>query len=119
MLADRGEDLGVIVRIAEQAAKDSIGNRFRRILNQRLGIDRFLKAQTVALGTGAIGRVERKIARLQIVNGMSVLRARQRQRVFQQFALGPLGGIAIGQHVHIHIAVSQGSRLLDGLGNTA
>ena len=119
VLADRGEDLGVIVRIAEQAAKDSIGNRFRRILNQRLGIDRFLKAQTVALGAGAIGRVERKIARLQIVNGMSVLRARQRQRVFQQFALGPLGGIAIGQHVHVRIAVSQGSRLLDGLGNTA
>ena len=50
---------------------------------------------------------------------MSVLRARQRQRVFQQFTLGPLGGIAIGQHVHVHIAVCQGSRLLDGLRNTA
>ena len=117
MFADRGEDLRVIVRIAEQAAKDPIGDRLRRILNQRLGIDRFLKAQTVALGTGAIGCVERKVARLQIVDGVSVLRARQRQRVFQQLALGSLGGIAIGQHIYVHITVGKRRRLLDGLGN--
>ena len=64
VLTDRGEDLGVVVRIAEQASKDPIGNRLRRVLNQRLGIDRFLKAQTIALGTRTIGRVERKVAGL-------------------------------------------------------
>ena len=64
VFADRSKNLRIIVGVAEQAAKDPIGNRLRRVLNQRLGIDRFLKAQTIALGTRTIGRVERKVAGL-------------------------------------------------------
>ena len=48
-----------------------------------------------------------------------MLRARQSQRILQQLTLGSLGSIAIGQHVHVHIAVRQGSRLLNRLGDTA
>ena len=48
-----------------------------------------------------------------------MLRARQGQRILQQLALGPLGSITIGQHVHVYIAMSQRSRLFNGLGNTA
>ena len=48
-----------------------------------------------------------------------MLRARQGQRILQQLALGPLGSITIGQHVHVYIAVSQRGRLLNRLGDTA
>ena len=48
-----------------------------------------------------------------------MLRARQGQRILQQLPLGPLGSITIGQHVHVYIAMSQRSRLFNGLGNTA
>ena len=48
-----------------------------------------------------------------------MLRARQGQRILQKLALGPLGSITIGQHVHVYIAVSQRGRLLNRLGDTA
>ena len=119
MFADRSKNLRIVVRIAKQATKDSVGNGLRGVLDQRLGINGFLKAQAVALRTCAIGSVERKITRLKIVNGVTMLRARQGQRILQQLALGPLGSITIGQHVHVYIAVSQRGRLLNRLGDTA
>ncbi len=48
-----------------------------------------------------------------------MLRARQSQRILQQLALGPLGSIAIGQYVYVHITVRQGSRLFNRLGDAA
>ena len=48
-----------------------------------------------------------------------MLRARQRQRILQQLAFGPLGSVAVGQQVYVHIAVRQRSRLFNGLGDTA
>ena len=48
-----------------------------------------------------------------------MLRARQRQRILQQLAFGPLGSVAVGQQVYVHIAVRQRSSLFNGLGNTA
>ena len=119
VFADRSKNLRIVVRIAKQATKDSVGNGLRGVLDQRLGINGFLKAQAVALRTCAIGSVKRKITRLKIVNGVSMLRARQGQRILQQLALGPLGSITIGQHVHVYIAVSQRGRLLNRLGDTA
>ena len=64
VFADRSKNLRIVVRIAKQATKDSVGNGLRGILNQRLGINGFLKAQAVALRTCAIGSVERKVAGL-------------------------------------------------------
>ena len=119
VFTDRSKNLRVVVRIAKQATKDSVGNGLRGVLDQRLGINGFLKAQAIALRTCAIGSVKRKITRLKIVNGVSMLRARQGQRILQQLALGPLGSITIGQHVHVYIAVSQRGRLLNRLGDTA
>ena len=48
---------------------------------------------------------------------MPVLRASQCQRILQQLALGSLGSVAVGQHVHVHVTVRQCRRLLNGLGN--
>ena len=50
---------------------------------------------------------------------MPVLRARQCQRILQQLALGSLGSVTVGQHVHVHVTVRQCRRLLNGLGNAA
>ena len=48
-----------------------------------------------------------------------MFRARQCQRILQQLALGSLGSVAVGQHVHVHVTVRQCRRLLNRLGNTA
>ncbi len=76
VFADRSKNLRIVVRIAKQATKDSVGNGLRGVLDQRLGINGFLKAQAVALRTCAIGSVKRKITRLQVIDGVSMLRAR-------------------------------------------
>ena len=115
MEAQGAEDLRVVVRFPEEAAEDALLDGEARVLDERLGVDHLLEAQAVALRAGAVGGVEGEVARLQVVDGVPVLGAGERERVGQQVPGRALGGPAVGQQVDGDVAVRELGRLLDGL----
>ena len=118
MRADGGENLRVVVGVTEDRPKDALGNGERGVVDQGLGVHDLAEPQAVAVGAGAIGRVEREVARLQVVDRVPVDGAGQGQRVLQELARHGLGVITVGQEVDAHLAGGQLGRLLDGLNNT-
>ena len=117
VLGECAEDLRVIVRLAEEASEHPLLDGKARILDKRFGVHDLLETETVALGASAIGSVERKIARLQVVDGMPMLRARERKGVHEELALRAFRSVAIGQQVDPHAAMGERRSLLDSLGN--
>ena len=80
---------------------------------QVVDVDDAMDAQTVALGARAIGSVKREIARLQVVNGVAVLGARQGQRVLEQLARA----LPLFHEPHRDVALGQTRGRLYGLGD--
>ena len=70
-----------------RAAKNAFGNGELGVVDECLGIHDLAESQAVAVRAGAVGRVEREVARLQVVDGVAVNGAGKRQRVLQELAL--------------------------------
>ena len=119
MAADGGEHLRVVVGVAEEAAEDAPRDGERGVLDQRLGVHDLAKSQAIAVGAGAVGGVEREVARLEVVHGVAVLGAGERERVAEELAGQALRVVAVGQEVEAHAAGGELGGLLDGLGDAA
>ena len=95
MAAHGREDLWVVVGVAEEASEDATGHGEGRVLDEGLRVHDPAEAQAVAVRAGAVGRVEREVARLQVIHGVAVLGAGERQRVLEQLAGDALGVLAV------------------------
>ena len=97
VFAQRAEDLRIVIGLTKEGAEDAVVHRERRVLDERLGIHDLAETKAIALRAGAVGCVEREIARLQIVDGVAVLGTGERQRVLAAGRPGALGRIAVRQ----------------------
>ena len=113
------QNLRIVIAVAKDAAEHALIYRKRRILDKGLGIDDLLEAQAIALGTRAVRGIEGKIARLQVVDGMAMLRTGKRQGVGKQVPFCSLGRVAVGQQVDLDVIMRELGRLLYALGDTA
>ena len=119
MADDSVQDLGIVVGVAKDRAKDPAGDRQGGVLDQGLGVHDPARTDSVAVGTGAVGGVEGEVARLQVIDGVTVLGAGQGQGVLEELALGALGGISVRQEVEAHAAFGQAGGGLHCLGYAA
>ena len=119
MQAQRMQNLRIVVAVAKDAAEHALVHRKRRILDKSLGINNLLEAQAIALGTSTIGSIKGEIARLQVIDGVSMLRASERQGIGKQVPFRPFRRIAVGQQVDLHVIVRKLGRLLHALGDAA
>ena len=119
MLENGLENLGIVVRAAEQVAEDALAHRHRRVLDEVLRIDDAPCSEAVAVRAGAIGRVEAEVAGLEVVDGVAVLGACERERVLQQLALRALRRVTSRQQVEAHAARGELRRLLHALRDAA
>ena len=117
VLARRGEDLRPVVRVAEEAAEDAARNGQGRVLDQSRGVHDLAEAQAVAVGAGAVRSVEREVARLQVVHGVAVLRAGERERVLEQLARHALRVVTVGKKPEPHLALRELGGLFHALGD--
>ena len=90
-----------------------------RILDERACIDRLLEAEAIAVRAGAIGCIEREVARLQVVDRVAMDGAREGKRVLQELFRHVLGVFPVGKQEHANLAGGELRRLLDGLGDAA
>ena len=119
MLEHGLEDLRVVVRAPEQVAEDALAHRDRRVLDEVLRVHDAPRAKAVTVRTGAIRRVEAEVAGLEIIDGVAVLGACERERVLQQLALRAFGLVTAGQQVEAHAAGGELRRLLHALRDAA
>ena len=109
------EHLRPIVAHVEDVAQGTVADGLVGRAHQVVDVDDAMDAQTVAFGASAVGGVEREVARLQVVDGVTVLGARQGKRVFEQLA----GALPFLHEPDGDVALSQAGRRLDGLGDAA
>ena len=113
------QNLWIVIAVAKEAAEHALIYRKRRILDKGLGIDDLLEAKAIALGTRTVRGIEGKIARLQVVDGMAVLRTGERQGVGKQVPFCSLRRVAIGQQVDLDVTERMLGRRLYAFGDTA
>ena len=130
VLAHRAQDLGVVVAVLERRER-ALGDRQRGIGHDEARVHLLAAADTQAVGAGAVGRVEREVARLQLVHRVAVLGAREGQREqmlsLPEAARGARGGAAalaeglavVAEHLHEHAPVGQLGGQLHRLGDAA
>ena len=119
VLARRGKDLRPVVRVAEEAAEDAARHAERRVLDQCLGVHDLAEAKAVAIGAGAVGSVEREVARLQVVHRVAMLGAGKRERILQKLARHALRVVAVGKEPEPHLALRELGGLLHALRDAA
>ncbi len=104
MKQHRAHHLRVVVARAERRHSAFL-QRKRFVGNHQAGINLFTAADAQAVGAGAVGGVERKVARLKLGHGMPVLGTGKRQR--EQVLTGgkAAGGARRGNHVGRFLAL--------------
>ena len=107
------EHLRPIVAHVEDVAQGTVADGLVGRAYQVVDVDNAMDAQAVALGARAIGGVEREVARLQVVDGVAVLGARQSQRVLEQLARA----LSLFHEPHRDVALGQARSRLNGLGD--
>ena len=115
MHGDGVEHLRPIVAHVEDVAQGTVADGLVGRAHQVVDVDDAMYAQAVALRARAIGGVEREVTRLQVVDGVAVLGARQGKRVFEQLA----GALPFLHEPDGDVALGQARRRLDGLGDAA
>ena len=130
VLGHGAQHLGIVVTALE-GSDDPLVQGKGRIGHHKRRVHLVAAADAEAIGTGTVGGVEGEVAGLQLVHGVAVLRARQRQREqvlpFPKPARGPRGGAAglaercaVGpEHLHEHASARQLAGQLHALGNAA
>ena len=130
MLGHGAQHLGVVVAALERR-DDALVQREGRIRYHERGVHLVAAPDAEAVGAGAVGCIEREVARLQLVHGVAVLGAREGQREqmlpLPEAARGAGGGapgrterVAVGpEHLHKNAAARQLACQLHGLGDAA
>ena len=76
------------------------------------------KPRPIAVGAGAVGGVEREVARLEVVHRVAVLGAGERERSSSRSSPGMRSGSSrSGMTPEAHATLRELGRLLHGLGN--
>ena len=109
------EHLRPIVAHVEDVAQGTVADGLVGRAHQVVDVDDAMDAQTVALRARAVGGVEREVTRLQVIDGVAVLGARQGKRVFEQLA----GALPFLHEPDGDVALGQARSRLDGLGDAA
>ncbi len=118
MLEHSREDLRIVVGPAEERPEDSV-HRKVRVLDQALGVHDAAHAQAIAVGAGAVRRIEAEVTRLEVVDRVAVYGAGKREGVLQQLALRALRRVAVRQEVETDAARGEFRGLLHALGDAA
>ena len=79
MKQHRTHDLRIVIARLERRHGPFV-ERQARIRDDQVGVDLFPAADAQAIGACAIRSIEGEIARLQLIHGMPVLRAAERER---------------------------------------
>ena len=98
-----------------ESPESTVAHRLGGVHNQGLHVDHLVDAETVALRARPVGGVEREVARLQLVDGVAVNRARQRERVLEQLTRP----FTLLHHPDLYVAVGKLGGAFDRLGDAA
>ena len=118
------EPLEVLAAGAGPRRDGALGQRQVAVRDDELGVDLEAGAEAVAGLAGAVGRVEREVARGQLLEGAVAVRAGQvlgeGEGVVGLAVLGPADGLAVAPHqLHLGHAVGQAQRRLERVGEAA